>query len=382
MKLSKYILASAVALFASATVSYADLVVNITGATAFRAAAHTSIIAALGGAGVTQYAFSTATGAAAANLATADRAIFVGTVANIPGTVTVRASWSGSTAGIASVVNATTVSVPLLNTTVSITGVNGIGTVANNFQAVVPKFSFSDVAQAASNTPTPALTGNQVGVVPFQFIAQKGAPLGITNMTDQLHAALYSTGSVPLSTFTGSSADEATLVVATGRNNGSGTRVTILAETGYGFNTTVQQFQPTITGVTPNSSITSLGSATNNGYSSNSGVRIVLEANPLPGFLVASYLTISDATQAIANGAKGLTYNGVPYSVANVVNGQYSLWGYQWFYQAAGLNADETEFVTSFVAAIPANLGTAGIPIPDMKVTRQGGDGGPIFTNL
>jgi len=38
--------------------------------------------------------------------------------------------------------------------------------------------------------------------------------------------------------------------------------------------------------------------------------------------------------------------------------------------------------VTSFVAAIPANLGTAGIPIPDMKVTRQGGDGGPIFTNL
>jgi len=378
MKLSKYILATAVALFASASVSYADLVVNITGATAFRAAAHTSIIAALGGAGVTQYAFSTTTGVAASNLSSADRAIFRGTVSGITGTVTVRASWSGSTTGIASVVNATTVSVPLTTTTMTTGGTNG----GISFENVVPKFSFSDVAQAASNTPTPALTGNQVGVVPFQFIAQKGAPSGITNMTDQLHAALFSTGSAPLSTFTGSSADELTLVVATGRNNGSGTRVTILSETGYGFNTPVQQFQPTITGVTPNSSITVLGSASNNGYSSNSGVRTVLEANPLSGFLVASYLTISDATQAITNGAKGLTYNGVPYSVANVVNGQYSLWGYQWFYQAAGLNGDETTFVTSFVAAIPANLGTAGIPIPDMKVTRSGGDGGAILTNL
>ncbi len=383
MKLSKTLLASAVALFAAASVSYADLVINITGATAFRAAAHTSIYAALGGAGNVSYAFSKDDGTAAVNIATADRSIFVGTVASL-GTVTVRCSWSGSTAGIASVVNATTVQVPLTTTPLATGnadlegGVNGI----SGFEAVVPKFSFSDVAQAASNTPTPALNGTQVGVVPFMFLAQNGAPVGFTNMTDQLMASLYSTGSTPLSMFTGSVADEGVLVLPTGRNTGSGTRVTILAETGYGFTNPVSQFQPTIV----SDEVTALGIPGNNGYGSNSGVRIVLESTMSEdfegAFLFAGYLTISDALQAIGNGSSELTYNGVAYSEENVKNGSYSLWGYQWLYNADGLTGDETTFRNTFVATIPANLGTAGIPIPEMKVTRSGGDGGAIGTNL
>lgn len=383
MKLSKALLASAVALFASAAVSYADLVVNITGATAFRAAAHQAIYATLGGAGNVSYAFSRTDGTAAVNIATADRSIFVGTVAGL-GTVTVRCSWSGSTAGIASVLNATTVQVPLTTTALAVGnaqlvgGVNGI----SGFEAVVPKYSFSDVAQAASNTPSPALNGTQVGVVPFMFLAQEGAPASFTNMTDQLFASLYGTGSTPLSLFTGNAADEGVLVLPTGRNTGSGTRVTILAETGYGFGTPVSQFQPTIAG----GFVTALGNPSNNGYSSNSNVRTVLEtpmSEDFGGeFLFAGYLTISDALQAITAGAAELTYNGVAYSEENVKNGSYSLWGYQWFYNADGLSADETTFLNTFVAEIPANLGTAGIPIPEMKVTRSGGDGGPIFTNL
>ena len=61
-------------------------VVNITGATAFRAAANTSIIALLGGAGTTEYTFDTTTGASAG---ATNRAIYRGTVAGIPGTVIV-----------------------------------------------------------------------------------------------------------------------------------------------------------------------------------------------------------------------------------------------------------------------------------------------------
>jgi hypothetical protein len=377
MNIRKSVLLGAAALFATVSSVIADVTINITGATAFRAAAHTSIIATLGGNGVVQYAYSTAAGAAATNLSSADRAIFVGPVAGL-GTVTVRCSWSGSTAGIASVVTASPVSVPVLSTSISTAGVNG----GISFENVVPKFSFSDVAQAASNNPTPALNGTQVGVVPFMFLAQEGAPLGITNMTDQLFAALYATGSAPLSTFTGSSADESKFVIPTGRNTGSGTRVTILAETGYGFTTPVNQFQPTITG----SEVTAIGSASNNGYSSNSGVRAVLEvpmsASLTNSFLVVGYLTISDALQAITNGAKQLTYNGVPYSEENVKNGSYSLWGYQWLYSADGLTTDETTFLNAFIGLIPANLGTAGIPIPDMKVIRSGGDGGQISTLL
>ncbi len=383
MNIRKSVLVGAVALFATVSSVFADVTINITGATAFRAAAHTSIIATLGGNGVVQYAYSTAAGGTvagattAAQLATADRAIFVGPVDGL-GTVTVRCSWSGSTGGITSLVTATTVPVPVIGTTKSTSGVNG----GITFESAVPKFSFSDVAQAASNNPTPALNGTQVGVVPFMFLAQEGAPVGMTNMTDQLFAALYSTGSAPLSTFTGSSADEAVLVVPTGRANTSGTRVSILAETGYGFLNAVNQFQPTVSG----GFVTALGSAGNGGFSSNSNVRTVLEAPMSAGladsFLVAGYLTISDALQAVTNGAKALTYNGVSYSEDNVKNGSYSLWSYQWFFNVDGLTTDEETFRDTFVATIPANLGTAGIPIPDMKVSRSGGDGGQIFTNL
>lgn len=383
MNLRKSVLLGAVALFATVSSVLADVTINITGATAFRAAAHTSIIATLGGDGVVSYAFSKADGTAvagattAAQLSTADRSIFVGPVAGL-GTVTVRCSWSGSTGGITSLVTGSNVSFPVIGTTRSTSGVNG----GITFESAVAKFSFSDVAQEASNNPTPALNGTQVGVVPFMFLAQDGAPSGITNMTDQLFAALYSTGSTPLSMFTGSVADEELLVIPTGRANTSGTRVSILAETGYGFATTVNQFQPTVSG----GFVTAIGSAGNGGFGSNSNVRTVLEAPMSVGladsFLVVGYLTISDALQAITNGAKGLTYNGVAYSEENVKNGSYSLWSYQWFFNVDGLTTDETTFRDTFVATIPANLGTAGIPIPDMKVTRSGGDGGQIFTNL
>ena len=377
MNIRKSVLVVAVALFATVSSVFADVTINITGATAFRAAAHTSIIATLGGAGTAAYAYSNSSGGTVSNLASADRSIFVGPVAGL-GTVTVRCSWSGSTGGIASLVTGSTVSVPVMSTTVSTAGVNG----GISFESVVAKFSFSDVAQAASNNPTPALNGTQVGVVPFMFLAQEGAPTGITNITDQLFAALYSTGSTPLSTFTGSVADEALLVVPTGRANTSGTRVSILAETGYGFANAVNQFQPTMSG----GFVTALGSASNGGYSSNSNVRTVLETPMSAGlansFLFVAYLTISDAQQAVTNGAKALTYNGVAYSAENVKNGSYSLWSYQWFFNVDGLTADEETFRDTFVATIPANLGTAGIPIPDMKVTRSGGDGGQILTNL
>lgn len=381
MNIRKSVLLGAVALFATVSSVIADVTINITGATAFRAAAHTSIFATLGGEGNVQFAYSTAAGAAAANLASADRSIFVGQVPGITGTVTVRCSWSGSTAGIASVVNGTAVSVPVMSTTVSGGSVATGGTNGGiSFETVVPKFSFSDVAQAASNTPEPALNGTQVGVVPFMFLAQEGAPAGFTNMSDQLFAALYGTGAQPLSMFTSDSDDEQVEVLPTGRNTGSGTRVTILAETGYGFNTTVSQFQPTIVA----GEVTALNAPSNNGYSSNSGVRTVLESTMsaalAPDYIFAGYLTISDAIQAIGNGAKELTYNGVAYSEENVKNGKYSLWGYQWLYNADGLDADETTFLGEFVATIPGNLGSAGIPIPQMRVIRSGGDGGQIFT--
>ena len=367
----------------------------ITGATAFRAAANNSIIQLLGGSGVTQYAFTGTSGISGTN-----RAIFKGTMAEFPGDeIIVKASWSGSTQGIKDVADQTAVQVLKSSVSMSTSGVNNAGA-ASDFETALPRWSFSDVDKFLSERPNATLGGGPVGVVPFMFVAGEGAPAGITNMTDQLHETLWSTGSMPASLFTGNSS-QTTTVLATGRNNGSGTRATILAETGYGAFTNIVQYNASFTGNrTGAGDLTAITSFGNSGQASNSGVRDVLtrnrstltfNGNAIDAVFV-SYLTISDAVSATGyqqatgtisggEGAIPMTYNGVRYSEANVKNGAYSLWGYQQFYQAALPTSDETTFDTAFRATIPNNMGTAGIPIPDMTVTRNGGDGGPISPN-
>ena len=71
------------------------------------------------------------------------------------------------------------------------------------------------------------------------------------------------------------------------------------------------------------------------------------------------------------------------YSEAKVKNGEYTLWGYQQFYGAVDITVDETSFFNAFTAEVPNALSplVTGIKIPDMNVTRNGGDGGPITPN-
>jgi hypothetical protein len=391
-------IATGLAAIALTGAAYSQTVVNITGATAFRAAANTSIIALLGGAGTTEFAFDTTTGASAG---ATNRAIYRGNVAGI-GAVIVRASWSGSTAGIASVASGTPVQVLKTTTTMTTAG-NAFAAVAGDFETAPASFAFSDVAQSASTTLSPTLTGSTVGVVPFQFVANQSAwnHTRMTNMTDQIMNAIYSTSEVPLHFFTGVVTDTKR-VLACGRNNGSGSRATVLGETQYGFFRAVQQFQNNQTTQHNGSgAINRIDFVGNNGNSSNSFL-----ANLMKGTsgavdlydsgapyetdvdcLLLTYLTQSDVLLAVADpddtgplrGAKALTYNGVPYSDDAVKNGAYTLWGYQWLYQAPSITANETTFRDVFLSTIPANLGSAAIPIPQMNVTRSGGDGGPIL---
>jgi hypothetical protein len=398
MKNTTKLIATGFAAFTLAGAAYSQTtVINITGATAFRSAANSSIIALLGGA-TTEYAY-VGTSASAAN-----RAIYRGVVPGITGTVIVRTSWSGSTAGIAAIAAGTAVQL-LPTTTAMSTGGNVIEAANANYVTAPASFAFSDVAQSASTTLSPTLTGTAVGVVPFQFVANQSAwnHPGMTNMNDQIMNALYSTSEVPLKFFTGIATDTKR-VFAVGRNNGSGSRATVLGETQYGFFRAVQQFL-NHEAAQHNSSegITRLNFGGNNGNQSNSfisnllkgtsdAVSLYTNTGPTPyatniSCLLVSYLTQSDVLLAVADpdgagpklGAKALSYNGVTYTEDAVKNGTYTLWGYQWLYQAPSITASETTFNTAFVAAIPANLGTAAIPIPSMNVTRSGGDGGPIL---
>lgn len=378
--------------------SAATRVFDITGATAFRASANNAIISILGGAGVTKYAFVGTSGVSGTN-----RAIFVGTMSAFPGdTIIVRASWSGSTQGIKDVadqaaiqfldVNVRLDGTPGAGNPVTTTGYNlgGSGNDAPEYVTATAQWSFSDVDKLLSERPNHSFTGGPVGVVPFMFLAGEGAPAGLTNMSDQLHSKLWSNGQLPIAFFTGDTADQTT-VLATGRNNGSGTRATILAETQYGAFTTVTQYNASVAGTRsdayPTGKLVALSEFGNGGNSSNSGVRELLtrRSDDLTfngesiDALFVSYLTISDALAAKTEGAKELTYNGVAFSAANVKNGSYSLWGYQQFYMDNDNTAAELTFDSAFRAAIPATLnGIDAIALTEMAVDRTGGDGGPI----
>ncbi|MEY3896645.1 MAG: hypothetical protein RLZZ214_2165 [Verrucomicrobiota bacterium] len=393
----KYALLFSVLAIASATnASAITRVFNITGATAFRAAANSTIITMLGGPGVTAYAFTGTQGITGTN-----RAIFQGTMpAQFPGdTIIVRASWSGSTQGVLDLADGNAIQfLDDVGNTLTTAGqrLGEAGDPTPLYENAVARWSFSDVDKLLSTRPNAALSGGPVGVVPFMFLAGEGSPAGITNMTDQIHRSLWSTGQLPASVLTGNAADAANTVLATGRNNGSGTRALILAETGYGAFTSVVQYNCTFSGTRldayPTGRLNAASAfAANGGHSSNSGVRdlltrssvgITFDGSPVDACFV-SYLTISDALTAIGEGARELTYNGVNYSELAVKNGKYSLWGYQQLYLGNSPTAAENTLDARLRALVPVDLvaNNAGIPIPDMGVTRTGGDGGPIFPN-
>lgn len=391
MKLKSILLAGAMAL-ATTLPGFSQTIINLTGATAFRSASNNTILQMLGGNATVQYAY---VGTATTGLSASNRAIFHGTFNGDP--IIVRTSWSGSTQGIKDVADQNAIQFLDVSNSVAVGGVN-LGQGENPspvYTTAVARWSFSDVDKLLSERPNAPLAGGPVGVVPFMFVAGKGSPAGIVNMTSQLHNALWKLGFADSSFF---GAEAGKLVLATGRNNGSGTRATILSETGYGSFTPITQYGATIdseTGIM--GEITSLG---NNGYSSNSNIAAILTkdtdsltwgGDPIEA-VFCGYLTISDALTATGynpvtgvvsggNGAIPMTYNGVRYSVDNVTSGAYTLWGYQMLYLANGATAAETNFDTALRAAIPSNMGSAGIPIPAMNVTRIGGDGGLVLPN-
>lgn len=367
MKVNKIIAAGVLSAVIGSS-AFAQTVINLTGATAFRAASHAAIRATLDD---TQFAW-----VGNQELSGADRAIFKGTINGEE--YIIRTSWSGSGAGVAALLDQSNVEVLALNTPVSAAG----GVVASpSFEQGVAKFAFSDVAQSATSRPTPSLQATPVGVVPFMFVASKSAVgTGFTNVTSQQFEAMYSIGFVPLSMFTGNASDER-IVAPTGRASSSGTRITVLAETGFGINSNVSQWQVGGTGLITADDMEEFGPGA--GYSSNSFIRTLVQRESGEGEpLVFGYLTVSDALAATANGnAQALSYNGVEYSVENVTSGKYTLWGYQQFFNVQGLSAPEVTFKDTLISNIAGNLGNAGISIPEMKVTRFGGEGGVILPN-
>jgi hypothetical protein len=281
-----------------------------------------------------------------------------------------------------------------------------------------------------------------VGIVAFAMITNEGAPANFENTTIQQCRALWANGIQPLSLFTGDPADTK-YVLATGRNDGSGTRSAYLTEWTYGAANLVNQFTA-VNGGTSGNTITKLtlvpadgiGSGAfstnrtsdastlwgntnvgNGGYSSSSALRTLMgltsanvtvyngvdQAPDLENqdILLLTWLSTADAKNAADNGGKILAYNGVkvtPITAAGsyqnsgfneadfkkIATGAYSAWSYQHLYYHGSLSANEQTWYDAMKNNyLPSGLQITsnGVRLGDVTVSRPD-DGFPIVAPL
>lgn len=330
MTKSKLIIAAAAAVL-STSAAQADVVIHITGSTAFRSGTVTAI-QSLMGTGNFKAAYSTASGGSSTT--NSNRAVIQGTIPTVPsaGVVTFKCSWSGSTGGIKTLVQNIDVTtwpsvtnLPATNTTVGLPE-TGSGTVMSFaldttvFPGETAKadVTMQDTTQAATGFTTATLTETRVGVVPFEWVAGNGSPAALNNITPlQAQAAL--SGGAPLSLFTGNPTDLSQMVYVVGRNFDSGTRLVSLTNSGLSPFASVQHVQAIVSGTAgaTGSSITGLKlyqaedvlgqsfTIGNSGYSSGGTVADIL-ATPGVQSAALSGTGIPAAEQVLYTGTPNL----------------------------------------------------------------------------
>lgn len=422
---------------ALATTAYADVDVTVTGATAFRAATLASIKAKYVASGAAFKFAHDQTSSGGTVYTGATRAIFIGTFPGVTGTTTIRCCFTGSVEGIRALTSVTDPLPPtyyqtaLLASTTAIVGGAELANQGTTGAAVATSdIAFSDVTKASTPYANEAMlpATPAAGVIVFTMLTNEGST--IANVTAQQFRALMTKGNQPLSLFTGVAADVSN-VFATGRNDGSGTRTTYLAETGYGISNTVKQYvtiaststalgtiqlvpaggvnSPPLTGQLVANASTVWGQNVdgNGGYNSGSTLRtdmgktgasvtVLDEAGadaygaPVRADLV-TFLSLSDAVSARGNGAIFCGYDGVKLDgiaasgssmsaadKAKVTNGSYTAWGYENMYRRSTITSgDKLAVYDGIKAAIPSNLGSAGVALSDMNVGRET-DGGTV----
>ena len=159
-------------------------------------------------------------------------------------------------------------------------------------------------------------------------------------------------------------------VYLVGRNSDSGTRITLFRDIGFNGNPTqwstngAGQFV-SVTGASSGATVANLiGTYTN----------------------VIGYVGLSDLLSNTGGNGVALAYNGVPFSIANVQNGSYGIWGKEHFLDKVGsLTAAQAAVRDALVAALTdqgyqttnAVYTNYFVDLAHMHVDRND-DGGPI----
>ena len=384
--------------------------VDIVGATAFRAAAHQSIMASF--TSLQGYAHDGAAGEGAK----ATRATYRGTFPGITGTTVIRVNWTGSVEGVRSIASTTaTPDTFLTEAAISKTGENAAKT-SPTVPATTAVMAFSDVAQ--SNTPytTPTLLGGPVGVIAFAPVINKGADAAITNISANQLRRIVSAGTIPSSMLTGNASNNGT-IFHVGRNDGSGTRVAFLSEIGHGganpvkgyvinaLTSTTSLSTPILAPLTTNSTLypkyslstdfAKTNTLGNGGYSSGGTIAGWMKLPSSGNFNIVGWLGTSDAITSVnsvngtATGGRVLAYNGERLNgVAagawteedrnKIRLGKYSAWNFENLFYKSTISANAKKVYDKLVATIPLNLGSAGVAVNTSFKVNRTDDGGVI----
>ena len=404
------LLSLAFASVAVATPTY----IHLASGQAFRGAVTAAIINTLDGA---QAAYS------GANLANAASTVISGTIHSGPSAgqaVVYEIIWSGSNAGIQSaskispVVNKTFPTDANTLSSVSVNGTPGTYTFSGGTQFSVSAGNVTtqvDVTPSINGQGSTIFTGTGyttlsdvvVGVTPLVFVrgnattndgtttATNSAFASITNITS-LQAVNLLNGGLPLSQFTGNVSDQSIAVYAIGRDEDAGQRVTTFDEVGFGAQSTPVQYTPTIGTGTLSGVITALNPAPaatvdgtlypvgHGGYSSATTQAADLSRALTPGlgsFLI-SYFSTDNAASVTGAPGNYLSYNGVPFSVAAVQQGQYTFWSYSHVLYRPTLGGVALAAVTNLAKQLhDSDAAQGGILLSTLAVGRQV-EGGPV----
>ena len=285
---------------------------------------------------------------------------FTGTISGQPGlgNVTINFVLTGAVGGLQSV-----------------QGQNNVVTAAGT--SLAPQVAVSSTAPEAVGIDPSSFTQTKTLVVPYAFIKNPASAdvASITNLTQrQAYYLEGAAGTLPTSFFGGNSTN---LIYFVGRNTASAVRTEIDANI---------YFSGTLASYTTNSSGQPIPDPNSNpGQSSGSGIRALLTVIPNAIGTVAAQ-DIKTFTP--------LAYEGVPFSVTNVENGSYPLWGYErWLYLKSGQqgapSANQLAVINALLSSVTdptfQQTGKAFVgnfvPLAGLKVYRDA-DGGPIKSLL
>jgi hypothetical protein len=274
--------------------------------------------------------------------------------------VILKCTWSGSEGGIGDLVGANSQKFLLDSATTVLDGsAPNIDATVN--AGITVELAAADNSVTFSKNPAAALQGDFVAIIPFKFLKQRGSKAGLLNVTSDAFKRIASTGYSSLALLTGGSTadDEGTRVYLSGRDNNSGTRVNALAITGYGIKTLPRQVTVNSAGVVSAPGLTT-GYSSGGALATQLGIDLAQTSSVDPNngnakFSVIAYVGMADAGPAEQSGAVPLSYNGVPFSIQAIREGQYGFWGNYYVYGRPSVSTSAQTILNKLIATTGVN---------------------------